>query len=70
MSKTRRLTIGKKIRTRREALNLSRAALVRLLRAEGLPITERTLQRWENDDNAPDVKHTSTLHRVLAVDLV
>lgn len=62
MSKAKQ-TVGQNLRRRRGTM--SRAAMVRLLRAEGLTVTERTIQRWEGDKTTPDAKHIEQLRRIL-----
>lgn len=68
MSKKRtKKTIGQKIRARRLAADLRIPEVIRRLHAWGCTINEKTLRRWEADENAPDSDHTEALRAVLNV---
>ncbi|SDJ07196.1 Helix-turn-helix domain-containing protein [Frankineae bacterium MT45] len=60
MSKTQTMTIGQKVRSRREALDISRERLA--ARAE---MSVSTVIRLERDDQVPNVRYLARLAEIL-----
>lgn len=60
---------GQVLRRRRDALNLSRPQLAKLLLPFQVDASARTIQNWENSTTCPDVKDIAALAQVLELSL-
>lgn len=63
------LGIGRNLAKARGAARLSAVALATEMTARGRRVSDRTIQRWEADDGAPDLLEAAVMAEILGVTL-